>query len=171
MSHPPCMRKPQGDPPKRVTSLALIPRRQPALRRHAHPFFPAYASYLRIASRGDVARGSRRRVIRYRARDCQNFFVATRAEESKMHRDENRVRETASSTTTTTTTWTRRRRATPTDGKRDVKSRARAHAREPHSSVASVGLMARVLPPLLCAHAHVVIRACTLPLLPPANFT
>lgn len=29
VSHPPCMRKPQGDPPKRVTSLALIPRRHP----------------------------------------------------------------------------------------------------------------------------------------------
>lgn len=48
VSHPPCIRKPHGEPPKRVTSLALIPRARHSTR-HAHPFFPA-SSFAIIAS-------------------------------------------------------------------------------------------------------------------------
>lgn len=61
MSQPPCMRKPQGDPPKRVTSLALIPRRHP----RSSSSSTRASGFSRVASRRVVAYvyGARNRVM------------------------------------------------------------------------------------------------------------
>lgn len=152
VSHPPCMRKPQGDPPKRVTSLALIPRQQPASR---HPptrasVFPAYTFYLRVPDISRIAPNSgrddgprRRRVQRSQivvrchtrdchTRDCQNFL---RNESGRVEAKNYRV--------VNDDVWTRWRPLTTNT----TLNLARAQARDPHSTVARVGLTARVLPP------------------------
>lgn len=132
MSQPPCMRKPQGDPPKRVTSLALIPRRcrrsssaagTSAFSRVARNRVYA-ATFAALASRGETLLGDA-----CHSRLSRHVTISSREPEETAGTGGQRADGDG-------------RRLHPDDANRDA-NRSHARARDPHSSVARVELTAR----------------------------
>lgn len=125
VSQPPCMRKPQGDPPKRVTSLALIPCR------HRRSSTTRASGTSRVASRRVIVyarlysrhlnshRGSARR-----ARDACRLSVTRGARRpiiTRGYRVANLLASPSRVASKRTRRWRRRRRRapiTPTGAKR-----------------------------------------------------